>query len=55
MAAAMGQDARQLVWQVLRGINHLRLQANLLAYVLAILHFQGLPVFFRHFSTPFNI
>jgi hypothetical protein len=54
MAAAVSQDATRLVWQVFGGIYHLNLQANPLIYMLAILHFQGFPVFFGHCHAPFT-
>jgi hypothetical protein len=49
MAAAVSQDARRLVRQVLGWVDYLCLQANLLINVLAILHFQGFPGLFGHF------
>jgi hypothetical protein len=54
MAAAVRQDTTRLIWQVFRGIYHLNLQANLFVYMLAILHFQGVPGFFSHCHAPFN-
>jgi hypothetical protein len=55
MAAAVSQDAPGLVWQVLRRVNELGLQANLLIHMLAILKFQGFPGFFGHQLTPIGI
>lgn len=51
MAAAVRQDARRLVGHNVGGVYHLRLQANLLVNMLAVLDFKGFPGFFSHFYS----
>ena len=51
VTATVGQDAGWLVGQVLRRIDHLRLQGHFRIHMLAILDFEGFPGFFGHNST----
>jgi len=55
MAAAVRQDTAGLVGHHIGGIGHLRLQANFLVDVLAVLNFEGFPGFFSHFLAPVGI
>jgi hypothetical protein len=54
MAAAVGQNASRLIWQVFRRIYYLNLQTNPFVHMFAVLHFEGVPGFFSHCHAPFN-
>ena len=54
VAAAVCQDACRLIGHDVRRVDHLRLQANFLVYMLAVLDSKRLPGFLSHRHTPFG-